>query len=45
MIYSAKVRPDIYLITQNALADNTYMNVMRDLYGEQIWIPTGKRFK
>ena len=42
MIYSAKVRPDIYLITQNALADNTYMNVMRDLYGEQIWIPTGK---
>ena len=42
MIYSAKVRPDVYLITQNALADNTYMNVMRDLYGEQIWIPTGK---
>ena len=40
MIYSAKVRPDIYLITQNALADNTYMNVMRDLYGDQIWIPT-----
>ncbi len=39
MIYSAKVRPDIYLITQNALADNTYMNVMRDLYGDQIWIP------
>ena len=22
------------------LADNTYMNVMRDLYGDQIWIPT-----
>ena len=40
MIYSAKVRTDIYLITQNALADNTYMNVMRDLYGDQIWIPT-----
>jgi tetratricopeptide (TPR) repeat protein len=40
MIYSAKVRPDIYLITQNALADNTYMNVMRDLYGDQIWVPT-----
>jgi tetratricopeptide (TPR) repeat protein len=39
MIYSAKVRPDVYLITQNALADNTYMNVMRDLYGDQIWIP------
>lgn len=40
MIYSAKVRPDVFLITQNALADNTYMNVMRDLYGDLIWIPT-----
>jgi len=40
MIYSAKVRPDVYLITQNALADNTYMNVMRDLYGDEIWIPS-----
>jgi tetratricopeptide (TPR) repeat protein len=39
MIYCAKVRPDVYLITQNALADNTYMNVMRDLYGDTIWIP------
>jgi thioredoxin-like negative regulator of GroEL len=39
MIYSALVREDVYLITQNALADNTYMNVMRDLYGDQIWIP------
>lgn len=40
MIYSAQVRPDVFLITQNALADNTYMNVMRDLYGNQIWMPT-----
>ena len=40
MIYSADVRPDVYLITQNALADNTYMNVMRDLYGDTIWIPS-----
>ncbi|MFC1452212.1 protein O-mannosyl-transferase family [Verrucomicrobiota bacterium] len=39
MIYSARVREDVYLITQNALADNTYMNVMRDLYGDRIWIP------
>jgi hypothetical protein len=39
MIYSAKVREDVYLITQNALADNTYMSVMRDLYGNDIWIP------
>jgi thioredoxin-like negative regulator of GroEL len=40
MIYCARVREDVYLITQNALADNTYMNVMRDLYGDQIWIPS-----
>ncbi len=40
MIYSARVRPDVYLITQNALADGTYLNVMRDLYGNEIWIPS-----
>ncbi len=40
MIYSADVRPDIYLITQNALADDTYMSVERDLYGDEIWIPS-----
>jgi hypothetical protein len=40
MIYSADVRSDVYLITQNALADNTYMSVMRDLYGDTIWIPS-----
>ena len=39
MIYSARVREDVDLITQNALADNTYMSVMRDLYGDRIWIP------
>ncbi len=40
MIYSADVRPDVHLITQNALADGTYMAVMRDLYGNDIWIPS-----
>ncbi|HMP74799.1 MAG TPA: DUF2723 domain-containing protein [Kiritimatiellia bacterium] len=40
MIYSAHYRSDVYLITQNALADNTYMNVMRDLYGDRIYIPS-----
>ena len=39
MIYSANYRPDVYLITQNALADDTYMSVQRDLYGDEIWIP------
>ncbi|MBI3985572.1 MAG: DUF2723 domain-containing protein [Lentisphaerae bacterium] len=42
MIYSAQVRPDVFLITQNALADNTYLNVMRDLYGDRIWISSGQ---
>jgi tetratricopeptide (TPR) repeat protein len=40
MIYSAEVRSDVYLITQNALADNTFMNVTRDLYGDTIYIPS-----
>ncbi len=39
MIYSADYRPDVHLITQNALADGTYMSVERDLYGDDIWIP------
>ena len=39
MIYSAMFRPDVYIITQNALADDTYMSVERDLYGDEIWIP------
>ncbi|NLB60718.1 MAG: DUF2723 domain-containing protein [Lentisphaerae bacterium] len=42
MIYSAQVRPDVFLITQNALADNTYMNIMRDLYGDRIWLPSAQ---
>ena len=40
MIYAADYRPDVYLITQNALADETYMSVERDLYGDEIWIPS-----
>ena len=40
MIYSVDFRPDVYLITQNALADGTYMSVERDLYGDEIWIPS-----
>lgn len=40
MIYGANFRSDIYLITQNALADGTYMAVERDLYGDEIWIPS-----
>ncbi len=40
MIYSAQVRPDVFLITQNALADPTYLDTMRSLYSDQIWMPT-----
>ena len=40
MIYSAKVRPDVFLITQNALADNTYMATQRAIMGDDVWIPT-----
>ncbi|MCR5413915.1 MAG: DUF2723 domain-containing protein [Kiritimatiellae bacterium] len=42
MIYAANYRPDVYLITQNALADETYMQVERDLYGDEIWIPASE---
>lgn len=39
LIFSAMVRPDVYLLTQNALADPTYLDSMRDLYGNRIFIP------
>lgn len=42
MIYSADVRPDVFLITQNALADNTFMATTRALYADDLWIPTPK---
>ncbi len=40
MIYCPGVRPDVYLITQNALADATFMSTTRDIYGDQLWIPS-----
>ncbi len=40
MVYSADFRSDISVFTQNALADPTYMNVQRDLYGNTLWVPT-----
>ncbi len=39
MIFSAELRPDLYLLTQNALADATYLATLRDLYGDEIYIP------
>jgi len=39
MVFSAGVRPDVFVLTQNALADPTYLAPLRDLYGEEIWLP------
>ena len=40
LTYAVGFRPDIFVLTQQALADPTYMNVERDLYGEHLWLPT-----
>lgn len=40
MVFAAGFRPDILVFTQNALADPTYMNVQRDLYGARMWVPS-----
>ncbi len=40
MVFAAGFRPDILVFTQNALADPTYMNVQRDLYGDRLWVPS-----
>lgn len=45
MVHAAGFRPDIYVLTQNALADPTYINVVRDLYGETLWLPTADQVR
>lgn len=45
MVYAAGFRPDIFVLTQNALADPTYMNVERDLYGDRLWLPTADQVR
>jgi tetratricopeptide (TPR) repeat protein len=32
--------PDIFIVTQNGMADSSYMEYLRQLYGSRIWIPT-----
>ncbi len=39
MIYSARLRPDINLITQNALANACYLDELRGIFREAIWTP------
>lgn len=40
MVFAAGFRPDVLVFTQNALADPTYTNVQRDLYGDRLWVPS-----
>lgn len=40
MVFAAGLRPDIAVLTQNALADKTYVSSVRGLYGAQMWIPS-----
>ena len=40
MTYALGFRPDISVLTQTSLADPTYMNVERDLYGDKLWLPS-----
>ena len=40
LVHAVGMRPDLHVLTQNALADPTYMNGVRDLHGADIWVPT-----
>ncbi|MBP7831150.1 MAG: tetratricopeptide repeat protein [Kiritimatiellae bacterium] len=39
-VNALKDPPPLFTLTQNALADNTYMAHLRAVYGENIWLPT-----
>ena len=45
MVEAIGYRSDLFVLTQNALADPTYMNVERDLYGDAIWLPTADQVR
>lgn len=40
LTFSARIRPDIFVLTQNGLADRPYLQQIRDLYGDRIWLPS-----
>lgn len=40
LIYSAHVRPDLHILTQNALADTTYLATLRAQYAHRIHTPS-----
>jgi thioredoxin-like negative regulator of GroEL len=39
LVHSAKVRPDVKVLTQTALADSPYLETLREFYGDKIFIP------
>ena len=39
MVHSAKVRPDVKVVTQTALADSPYLETLREFYGDEIFVP------
>ncbi len=43
MVYSAKLRPDLMVLTQNALAQSTYMTTIREQYGDDLILPTDEQ--
>ena len=40
LVLNDGVRPDVSIITQNALADDNYMAVIRERYGKKCYIPS-----
>jgi tetratricopeptide (TPR) repeat protein len=40
LFHSARLRPDLFILTQNALADSTYLETLRLQYGGRIFTPT-----
>jgi hypothetical protein len=42
MVFCAQVRPDVFVLTQNALVDKLYLVPLRDLYGDRLWLPTAQ---
>jgi tetratricopeptide (TPR) repeat protein len=42
MVFSTGCRPDLFVLTQTALADPTYQTTIRDFYGDQIALPESR---
>ncbi|MCC5843223.1 MAG: DUF2723 domain-containing protein [Verrucomicrobia bacterium] len=40
LFHSARVRPDLHILTQNALADTTHLQTLRAQYGQRIFTPS-----